>query len=216
MAITESKLREIIKEECELTVEKQRLRNIIKEEYQAVLSEQSIESFFPNYQIPPELQNLVRFLEGWLKYFPGSEEPDWEGSFFPMAERVIGEPVKKEFKNPIIRIWKHIVNTVRPGGISHSYGDQLAGQDKKPARASDSWVGKSMREVIKIVKAELKKLKLDDDKMTAHRDRRHPGKKPVWMWGGLMSLKNNHPLRRKYKEWYQDARKRRRAKRKRK
>ena len=222
MAITESKLREIIKEECELTVEKQRLRNIIKEEYQAVLSEQSIESFFPNFEIPPAIKAIVQALPQIVAGWPQGKELDWEGKFFPMVERILGGPLEEENKKIIKRVWEKLM-TYRDAGALDREADTTAQSAGQP-QAGGSWVGKSMRDVVKIVKAELKKLGFTDKKMRTNAETRanqaadaafKAKGKPYWFWGGLLKLRNKHPLRRKYKEWYQDYRKKRRAKRKR-
>ena len=65
-----------------------------------------------------------------------------------------------------------------------------------------AWINKSYKEAVRLTKKELERLGFTEESMRAYRDRRHRGKKPLWMWGGLMSLRRRHPLRRKYKAWY--------------
>ena len=79
----------------------------------------------------------------------------------------------------------------------------------------NAWVGKSMREVVKLTKAELKRLGFRKQRMIDKKAEKYPNKTgPAWMWGGLMRLKQKHPLRRKYAKWYKDYRAKKRAARK--
>ena len=92
------------------------------------------------------------------------------------------------------------------------------GEPKKSASAStataepegvNAWVGKSMRDVIKLTKAGLKKVL----KRSARANNYGGG---GWFKGGLLKVRRKHPLRRKYKAWYKwhysaDQKKKRRA-----
>ena len=76
----------------------------------------------------------------------------------------------------------------------------------------NAWVGKSMRDVIKLTKAGLKKT-------LKRRARANNYGGDGWFKGGLLKIRRKHPLRRKYKAWYKwyysaEQKKKRRAARK--
>lgn len=66
------------------------------------------------------------------------------------------------------------------------------------------WIGKSMREVVKLTKAGLKKVL-----RRSTRANNYDG--DGWFRGGLLKLRRKHPLRRKYAKWYKDYRAKKRA-----
>ena len=68
------------------------------------------------------------------------------------------------------------------------------------------WIGKSMREVVKLTKAGLKKVL-----KRSTRANNYDG--DGWFRGGLLKLRRKHPLRRKYAKWYKDYRAKKRAER---
>ena len=88
---------------------------------------------------------------------------------------------------------------------------EAAAEKEKPASVKvdpdSEWVGKSMREVVKLTKAGLKKVL-----RRSVRANNYGG--DGWFRGGLLKLRQRHPLRKKYAKWYKDYRKRKRAARK--
>jgi len=87
----------------------------------------------------------------------------------------------------------------------------IAKSKEAQPQGEQAWVGKSMREVIKLTKSELKRLGFTGEKMRTNHAVRYPDRTGrEWFWGGLMFLRRNHPLKKKYSAWYKDRRQKKR------
>jgi len=138
------------------------------------------------------LEDLAMALKGWLAKHVG-KIPDWDG-LFKLVE------LTDEQKKFLGRLFQKIekiqakTKTTEPAGTSTTAAEP---------EGDDAWVGKTMREVVKLTKAELKRLGFRKQRMIQKKQQKYPNKRgPAWMWGGLMRLKRKHPLRRKYSKWY--------------